>query len=96
VKDVGGALPEVFALSQNYPNPFNPSTTIRYALPQSAKVKLTIYDLLGREITTLVDEEQSAGWKEVEWNAKIISSGMYIYALTAGTFRETKKMILIR
>jgi ligand-binding sensor domain-containing protein len=89
-------LPENYSLSQNYPNPFNPSTTIRYALPSSANVRLTIYDLLGREIETLVDEEQSAGWKEVEWNASTFSSGIYFYKLVSGNFIDVKKMLVVK
>ncbi len=97
-------IPETFSLSQNYPNPFNPTTTIRYALPSSANVKLNVYDLLGREIATLVNEEQSAGWKEVEWNARqtnggqasAFSSGIYFYKLEVGSFAEVKKLILLK
>jgi photosystem II stability/assembly factor-like uncharacterized protein len=85
-----------YRLDQNYPNPFNPTTTIRYSLPKSTNVKLVIYDLLGREITTLVNEEQSAGWKEVEWNAKDVSSGIYFYKIQAGSFVETKKMMILK
>jgi predicted GH43/DUF377 family glycosyl hydrolase len=98
--------PHTFILSQNYPNPFNPTTTIRYALPAASNVKLSIYDMLGREITVLVDEVQSAGWKEVHWKstgaASGISarggyaSGVYFYTLRAGQFVETKKMILMK
>lgn len=98
------SLPIVFELSQNFPNPFNPSTTIRYALPSSAHVNLTIHDILGREITTLVNEKQSAGWKEVEWNARNVSSGMYFYKLTANNpsthsgkvSTETKKCLIVK
>ncbi len=89
-------FPITIALMQNYPNPFNPSTTIRYALPSSANVKLCVYDLLGREIATLVNEEQSAGWKEVEWNGSNVSSGMYFYKLEAGGFAEVKKLMLLK
>ncbi|MFA5831873.1 MAG: T9SS type A sorting domain-containing protein [Bacteroidota bacterium] len=97
-------LPISFELSQNYPNPFNPTTKIRYALPSSAQVKLVIYDIMGREIETLVNEEQFAGWKEMEWNAHNVSSGIYFYKLTtrhasAGSgqvFVEVKKMLLVR
>ncbi|MFA6455412.1 MAG: SBBP repeat-containing protein [Bacteroidota bacterium] len=85
-----------FSLHQNFPNPFNPSTTIRYDIPSSAHVKLTIHDILGREIATLVNEEQSAGWKEVQWNAKNVSSGIYLYKLQAGNFVESKKMLLMK
>jgi polyhydroxybutyrate depolymerase len=96
VKDLNSGLPDRFTLTQNYPNPFNPSTTIRYALPQSAKVKLVIYDLLGREIVTLMDEVQSAGWKEVEWSASNLSSGMYFYKLSAGNYLQTRKMMVVK
>jgi 7,8-dihydropterin-6-yl-methyl-4-(beta-D-ribofuranosyl)aminobenzene 5'-phosphate synthase len=92
----GITLPGEFQLAQNYPNPFNPTTTIRYALSYGAKVKLSIYDLLGCEITTLVDEEQSAGWKEVQWNAGTAASGIYFYRLEAGSFISAKKLLLIR
>jgi hypothetical protein len=90
------SIPTEFSLSQNYPNPFNPATTIRYALPSSANVKLSVFDLLGREIATLVNEEQSAGWKEVEWNASSLSSGIYFYKLEAGGFAEVKKLMLLK
>ncbi len=93
---IAAVIPDKFSLGQNYPNPFNPSTTIRYALPASSQVKLVVFDLLGREIATLVNEEQSSGWKEVIWNAGNISSGIYFYKLTAGTFVEMKKMSLMK
>jgi len=85
-----------FCLFQNYPNPFNPSTTIRYSLPSSAKVRLTIHDMLGRKIQTLIDEEQSAGWKEVQWNASNVASGIYFYKIQSGNFTEMKKMMLLK
>ncbi|MEN8193371.1 MAG: T9SS type A sorting domain-containing protein [Bacteroidota bacterium] len=97
-----------FTLSQNYPNPFNPSTVISYQLPSSVKgetanslpafgvVKLVVYDILGKEVTTLVDEEQKPGYYEVVFDASSLSSGLYFYKLEAGSFTETKKMILIR
>ena len=96
VKENNNVLPLEYSLSQNYPNPFNPSTTIRYALPSSAHVKLTIHDILGREIASLVNEEQSAGWKEVQWNAKDVSSGIYFYKLQADNFVETQKMLVVK
>ncbi|MFA5831884.1 MAG: right-handed parallel beta-helix repeat-containing protein [Bacteroidota bacterium] len=96
VKELSIDIPIDFSLSQNYPNPFNPSTTIRYALPSSSHVKLTINDILGREIATLVNEEQTAGWKEVQWNANSVSSGIYFYKLTANTFVETKRMMMLK
>ena len=90
------SLPLAFNLCQNYPNPFNPTTTIRYALPSSANVKIAVYDLLGREIATLVNEELSAGWKEVGWNGSAFSSGIYFYNLQAGGFAEVKKLMLLK
>ena len=96
-------IPLKFELSQNYPNPFNPSTTIKYSIPvetfrgtASQKVTLKVYDVLGKEVTTLVNKEQSAGGYEVEFNAKKITSGVYFYKLQAGSFTETKKMLLLR
>ena len=89
-------LPLNFSLSQNFPNPFNPITTIRYALPSSAHVKLTVHDVLGREMVTLVNEEQTAGWKEVEWNASGFAGGMYVVKMTTNNFVETKKILLMK
>jgi len=88
--------PAEFALSQNYPNPFNPQTTIRYALPEDAQVKLVVYNVAGQEIKTLVNEGQEAGYHECVWNAKDVASGIYFYKLQAGDFVQTRKMILIR
>jgi hypothetical protein len=90
------SMPDGYSLHQNYPNPFNPSTTIRYALPKTARVKLSIYDMLGREISVLVNEVQSAGWKEATWNVRGIASGMYVYRLTAGEFNQTRKMVFLK
>ena len=95
--------PKVFSLEQNYPNPFNPSTKIKYVIPnvetlQSASIQVTlkIYDVLGNEITTLVNEQQQPGIYEVEFNTKEmnLTSGVYFYQLRANNFVETKKMIL--
>jgi Secretion system C-terminal sorting domain len=85
-----------FKLSQNYPNPFNPSTTITYSLPKSSFVTLTIYDLLGREIATLVNEEKLSGTYNVTWNAENISSGVYFYKITAGGYSKVNKMVLLK
>jgi hypothetical protein len=96
-------MPTVFSLEQNYPNPFNPSTVISYHLPAGqaglpviSKVTLKIYDVLGREVATQVNEEQSAGWKEVQWNASGVSSGIYFYKLTAGKYVDVKKMSVVK
>ena len=94
--------PEAFALANNYPNPFNPATTIKYALPQAADVELTVYNVIGQPVRTLVAEHQNAGRYVVEWDATndsghSLSSGMYFYRLQAGgEFLETKKMLLLK
>ena len=90
------SLPKEFALYQNYPNPFNPVTTIRYDLPQRSTVQITIYDLLGKKVTTLVSETQEAGFNSVIWNVSNVSSGMYFYQIKAGDFIQTKKMIMLK
>ena len=94
-------LPNAFALHQNYPNPFNPKTVIRYDLPKEATVKILIYDMLGRLVTTLADNKHSAGFKQVHWDAtnrfgKKVSAGLYLYTIQADDFRQTKKMILLK
>ena len=85
-----------FSLYQNYPNPFNPTTTISYQLPFNSHVTLKVYDILGKELTTLVNEEKAPGTYRINFNAKDISSGIYFYQLKVGNFIETKKMELIR
>ncbi len=85
-----------YELYQNYPNPFNPITTIRYALPQDGFVTLKIYDILGSEIATLVNEQKSAGKYEVNFNASSLSSGVYIYKIQSGSFTNSKKMLLLK
>ena len=85
-----------FSLSQNYPNPFNPTTLIKYNIPRLSKVTLSIYDLLGREVERLVDEEKPPGQYEVKFNANRLSSGIYFYRMQAGSFFDTKKLILLK
>ena len=97
----GDQIPEVFALHQNYPNPFNPTTQIRYDLPEDALVNITIYDIMGRSIRSLVNSQQTAGYRSIQWNAtnnlgEPVSAGMYIYMIQAGEFRQTKKMVLLK
>lgn len=89
---------DVFALSQNYPNPFNPVTKIAFNLPKdfSGNVTLKIYDMTGREVSNLINEHMTAGLYEVKWDASKFSTGIYFYKLTAGTFSEVKKMILVK
>jgi len=89
-------IPGVFSLEQNYPNPFNPSTSIRFRIPQTGHVTITVYNLLGQEVTALVNEEKVAGTYSVRWNASSLSSGVYLYRLQSGNYIETKKMILLR
>ena len=88
--------PTAYLLSQNFPNPFNPTTQIRFAVPHAGRVVLTVFDLLGREETTLVDSEVPAGTYTVTWDASDAASGMYFYRLRAGDFVETKRMLLLR
>ncbi|MFC2119735.1 T9SS type A sorting domain-containing protein [Bacteroidota bacterium] len=88
--------PSVFSLSQNYPNPFNPVTKIKYAIPQSSNVVVKVFDVLGNEVTTLVNEEKQAGTYELTWKGENAPSGVYFYQLKAGSFVETKKMVLLR
>lgn len=91
-------IPEKFSLSQNYPNPFNPSTTIKFSLPKSEKVSLKVYDLLGREVATLVDDLMSAGEHQVVFNSSrpSLPSGIYFYSLISQSFKCTKKMMLLK
>jgi hypothetical protein len=89
-------IPNKFSLSQNYPNPFNPSTVICYQLAAGSQVTLMVYDVLGNEVATLVNEEKQPGVYEVEFDASQLSSGIYFYKLKAGNFTETKKMILLK
>lgn len=89
-------LPRLFSLSQNYPNPFNPQTKIKFAVPKASFTKLVIYDLLGREVTTLLNEELKPGTYEADWDGSNFSSGVYFYKLVAGDFVETNKMVLMK
>lgn len=96
VEDNGSDYPTKYALSQNYPNPFNPKTTIKYSLPQRSDVIIKIYNVLGKEVMTLINNEQEAGVYEVEFNASTLASGSYFYQLKARNYLETKKMILMK
>jgi hypothetical protein len=89
-------IPDEFTLSQNYPNPFNPSTNIRFSIPQQSQVVLKIYDVLGKELMTLVNDVKTAGNYEVEFNASSFGSGTYFYKIQAGQFSDVKKMILTK
>jgi hypothetical protein len=101
VKKISSLVPDGFKLYDNYPNPFNPSTRIKFSIPPSKGVGgmyiwLIIYDALGREIETLVNEKLSAGTYEVEWSAEKYTSGIYFYRLTTDGYSVTKKMVLIK
>ena len=96
ISDEKNSLPDKYALNQNYPNPFNPTTTINYQIPELSIVTIKVYDVLGNEILTLVNEEKPAAYYEIEFNALSLASGIYFYKLQAGYFVETKKMILLR
>lgn len=89
-------LPKDFELFQNFPNPFNPVTTIKFDIPVISIVRLKLYNILGEEVITLVNEEKPTGSYEVEWNAKALPSGIYFYQLQAGSFVETKKMVILK
>ena len=98
-------LPTVYELNQNFPNPFNPSTTLRYGLPNNSAVSLKIYNVLGQQVASLVNGEQSAGWQRVTWNVPQsgISTGLYFYRLEAvdvanpnNRFLQVKKMLLLK
>ncbi len=88
--------PVAFSLEQNYPNPFNPATMIKFNIPEATNVSLKIYDVLGNEIATLLNEEKNKGSYEVNFNATNLSSGIYFYKLEAGNFVQTRKMILMK
>jgi hypothetical protein len=96
VKEINDLIIEKYSLDQNYPNPFNPNTLIGYQLPVSTSTTLKVYDVLGTEVATLVDEEKPAGKYEVEWDARNYPSGIYFYQLKSGSYIVTKKMILIK
>ncbi|MDP6877460.1 MAG: T9SS type A sorting domain-containing protein, partial [Candidatus Marinimicrobia bacterium] len=93
--------PEQFSLHQNYPNPFNPVTTLRYDLPENSLVNITIYDMMGREVKTIVNQTQDAGYRSVVWDAtndygNPVSAGIYLYQIQAGNYIQTKKMVLLK
>ncbi len=89
-------IPGSFELSQNYPNPFNPSTTIKFSIPQTEKVVMKVYDMLGREVANLLNETKSAGNYTVSFDASKLASGVYVYSIQAGDFKVSKKMMLLK
>ena len=88
--------PMEFTLAQNYPNPFNPTTTIEYSIPESGTVKLVVYNSLGEEVATLVNDFKEAGNYKINFDAADLSSGIYYYRLASNSFNEIKKMILLK
>jgi hypothetical protein len=88
--------PTVYALKQNYPNPFNPSTTVSYDLPVAGHVSLRVYDVLGREVATLANTDQSAGRYTATFDASFLTSGVYYYRFTASDFTDVKKLVLVK
>ncbi len=96
VNKISNEIPTGYKIEQNYPNPFNSSTVIKFSLPKSSNVKLKIFDRLGREVTTLVDEKKSAGSYQYVFNGNNLSSGIYFYRIQSQNFVETRKMILLK
>ena len=95
IKRPAGIVPKEYAVSDNYPNPFNPTTVIKYQLPDDSRVTIKIYDVIGREVSTLVDEVKVAGYYEVQFIASSLASGVYFYRVTAGKYITVKKMIVM-
>ena len=95
-KNIGTTALTAYALNQNYPNPFNPTTKISYSIKEEGLVTLKVYDILGKEIATLVNENKPAGFYEAEFNASQLPSGMYIYKIQSGSFSDVKKMLLTK
>jgi len=94
-------VPNQLILHHNYPNPFNPVTSLRYDLPEDGLVNITVYDMMGRVVSNLVNSQQNAGYKSIQWNAtnnigQPVSAGLYLYTIEAGKFRQTKKMVLLK
>jgi hypothetical protein len=96
IADNASLLPQEFALRQNHPNPFNPITIINYQLPITNDVDLSIYNMLGQKVATLVNERKQVGYHHVEWDASGFATGVYYYRIDVGEFADVKKMVLIR
>ena len=92
----GEIIPDVYVLEQNYPNPFNPSTKIKFSISKESNVNLSIYNVLGELISSLVNEQMKPGYYEYDFNASNLATGVYLYRIKAGNFVETKKMILMK
>ena len=96
VSQIGTEVPETYNLKQNYPNPFNPTTKINFAIPKQGFTTLKVYDMLGREVTRLVNEMKTPGNYSVDFNASTLSSGVYFYKLEVNGFSDVKRMVLIK
>ena len=96
VRQVPNSVPTKYTLSQNYPNPFNPTTNIKYSIPQSGFVTLKVYNMLGQEVATLVNQQQNTGEYNVDFNASNLASGVYMYRIQSGNISITKKMMLLK
>ncbi|MBS1492619.1 MAG: T9SS type A sorting domain-containing protein [Bacteroidetes bacterium] len=96
IPSLNSTIAKEYSLSQNYPNPFNPSTLISFSIPQNGFVTLKVYDISGKEITTLLNRNMTTGSYSVEFNAAALSSGVYFYRLESNNFAETKKMMLVK
>jgi hypothetical protein len=96
VERIEGSIPKEFSLDQNYPNPFNPSTTISFSIPAVSQVRLVVYDILGREVKTLLDEKKEAGSYRVTFNAQNFASGIYFCRIEAGAEFKVRKMMLLK
>jgi hypothetical protein len=96
VKKIGNEVPKVFSLHQNYPNPFNPVTVISFDVPKNSNVSVNVYDINGKFVGTVINEDLKAGSYQYAYDASKLASGVYFYKLTAGSFVDTKKMILVK
>jgi hypothetical protein len=96
IEPINNLVPDAYCLTQNYPNPFNPTTMIKFGIPKSGMVKLSVFDILGREVAIILNSELKAGNYEINFNASQLAAGVYFYKLSSGDFTDTRKMILVK
>jgi hypothetical protein len=96
IQPISSIIPDNFSLEQNYPNPFNPTTNIKFSIPKGEFVEIKVFDITGREIAVILSDPLEAGTYNIDFNAASFASGVYFYRITAGTFTDTKKMLLIK